>query len=72
MCGDSHLPPAPSVGDAVAIIRLRPGAGDNGLISGQSWRCQLSNYYTAAEEANTQLMYESKPDWWSGDMKVRI
>ncbi|OBU01681.1 hypothetical protein VE01_00148 [Pseudogymnoascus verrucosus] len=72
MCGDSHLPPAPSVGDAVAIIHMRPENGDMALISGQSWRCQLSNYFATAEEANTQLMYETKPEWWRGDMKVRI
>jgi len=42
------------------------------LIPGRSWRCQLSNYLAMAEEANTQLIYEAKPDWWRGDMKVRI
>lgn len=72
MCGDSHLPPAPSVGDAIAVIHMWPGAEDMALISEQSWRCQLSNYLATEEEANTQLIYETKPDWWRGDMKVRI
>ncbi|KFX90919.1 hypothetical protein V490_06180 [Pseudogymnoascus sp. VKM F-3557] len=72
MCGDSHLPPAPSVGDAVAVIHMRPDVRDIAMVSEQSWRCQLSNYFATAEEANTKLIYEAKPDWWRGDMKVRI
>ncbi|ELR08038.1 hypothetical protein VC83_02615 [Pseudogymnoascus destructans] len=77
MCGDSHLPPAPSVGNAVAVIHLRPEATDTTSTqrmtpTTSSWRCQLSNCHATENEGNTRLLYDAKPNWWCGDMKLRI
>ncbi|KIM98426.1 hypothetical protein OIDMADRAFT_20077 [Oidiodendron maius Zn] len=72
MCGDSHLPPTPSLGDAVAVIRLQPQLGAITSMPESSWRLQLSNRLVTEEEDNTKLMYEAKPDWWCDDVKLRI
>ena len=72
MCGDSHLPPAPSLGDAVAVIRLQPQLGAITSMPESSWRLQLSNRLATEEEDNTKLIYEAKPDWWCDDVKLRI
>lgn len=70
MCGDSHLPPAPSLGDAVALI-LPLTRGEAYSKPGDSWRLQLSNR-SQADEDDTRLTYELRPDWWHGSMVLRI
>ncbi|KAH8820231.1 hypothetical protein F5884DRAFT_40241 [Xylogone sp. PMI_703] len=71
MCGDNNLPPAPSSGDAIAVIHLQPEHPEPCPISKYMWRLQLSNRFTS-EEDSTKISYERKPDWIRSDMKLRI
>lgn len=72
MCGDNNLPPAPSLGDAIAIIHMQAAPGESLTALERSWKLQLSNRFAAGNEEHTKVLYDVKPDWWRSDLKLRI
>lgn len=73
MCEDDcNLPPAPSTGDLVAVIKIGQEKSYHcDSISPSNWRLRLSNSKVVTQ-GETEILFDVKPDWWQGPLNLLI